>query len=130
MALHVNGWFQFDHLFDYRDEPYVRTFGYWNFFYTMINNANAIIENIPDESIDTELRAIKGQSLAFRALSYSYLIQMYQQTYKGNEDRPGVPLIITSAEGKTRRERVAVREIYDQIEKDYLKALSLIHILK
>lgn len=126
MALHVNGWFQFDHLFDYRDEPYVRTFGYWNFFYTMINNANAIIEKIPDESIDTELRAIKGQSLAFRALSYSYLIQMYQQTYKGNEDRPGVPLIITSAEGETRRERVAVREIYDQIEKDYLKAITFL----
>ena len=126
MALHVNGWFKFDHLFDYRDEPYVRTFGYWNFFYTMVNNANAIIEKIPDESLDAELHAIKGQALTFRALSYSYLIQMYQQTYKGNENQPGVPLIITTSEGESRRGRVPVADVYDQIEKDYLKAINFL----
>lgn len=126
VALHVNGWFVYDHLFDYRDEPYVRPYGYWNFFYTMINNANAIIEKIPDEATDTELLAIKGQSLSLRALSYSYLIQMYQQTYKGNEDKPGIPLIITSAEGETRSERVPVRDIYEQIEGDYLKAIGFL----
>lgn len=66
----------------------------------MVNNANAIIEKIPDESLDAELHAIKGQALTFRALSYSYLIQMYQQTYKGNENQPGVPLITLHPKGK------------------------------
>ena len=64
--------------------------------------------------------------MTFRALSYSYLIQMYQQTYKGNENQPGVPLIITTSEGESRRGRVPVADVYDQIEKDYLKAINFL----
>lgn len=114
----------YDHIFEYRESPYVRSFGYWSFFYTVISQANNIISKIPETTTSIGLRAIKGQALTFRALGYSYLIQMFQKTYKGHEADPGIPLILTTAEGQPRQERVLVSEIYVQIEKDYIAGIG------
>ncbi|MEY3500373.1 MAG: hypothetical protein RL308_2042 [Bacteroidota bacterium] len=51
----------------------------WKFFYKVINNANSIINTIPDGSSQTTLD-FKYKSYAYRAIAYFYLIRIYQHT--------------------------------------------------
>ncbi|MDE5638627.1 MAG: RagB/SusD family nutrient uptake outer membrane protein, partial [Odoribacter sp.] len=120
-----SGWFTYDYALDYRSEQYIRPFFYWNFFYTVIAKANDIISKIPDNVDNAELRAIRGQALVLRGFSHFYVVQMYQQTYKGNEDAPGVPVIITPTEA-AKQYRVPVREVYEQIIEDFTQGLALL----
>nr|WP_321375293.1 RagB/SusD family nutrient uptake outer membrane protein [uncultured Bacteroides sp.] len=131
LAFHVqgSGWFTYDYQLDYRAEQYTRTYQYWNFFYTIINKANTVISKIPADVTDADIKAIKGQVLALRGMSYYYLINMYQQTYSSLSDPSkalGVPLIYTTAEGQSRLNRVPVKEVYEQLEKDLLNAIDLL----
>src|SRR5690606_8693057 len=67
---------------------------------------------------------IKGQALAIRANSYYYLVNFFQQTYKGNENKPGVPLYTEpTSEGKGRG---TVQEVYNQIIADLTEAETLL----
>lgn len=98
----------------------------WYFYYDVIGQANrmlAIVDGIADATQDQK-DAIKGQLLGLRAYSYFYLINYFQQTYKGNEDKPGVPLHVESAiENKG---RTPVGEVYEQIVKDLTEAEPLL----
>ena len=97
----------------------------WYHYYRMINNANRIIALIdgatgPQEDKDN----IKGQALAIRAHSYFYLINFFQHTYKGNENKPGVPLYTEpTSEGVGRG---TVQQVYDQIVADLSEAQTLL----
>lgn len=51
----------------------------WRFFYKVINNANSIINTIPDDSPQSTLN-FKYKSYAYRAIAYFYLIRTYQHT--------------------------------------------------
>ena len=51
----------------------------WGFFYKIINNANNIINTIPDDSPQTTLN-YKYKSYTYRAIAYFYLIRIYQHT--------------------------------------------------
>ena len=74
-----------------------------------------------------EINRIVGQAYALRAHSYFYLIQIYQQTYKGNESKPGIPLYteptVAGSEGKPHG---TVKEVYTLINADLEKAASLL----
>ena len=61
-----------------------------------------------------------------RAYSYFQLIQTFQQTYKGNESKPGVPLYTepTTAQSKGKG-RGTVEEVYTQINTDLDDAIKL-----
>lgn len=90
-----NGWFYFDYRYDVRSRftsTNWRSYGTWNFYYTLINNVNYIIPQketiIGDPVLVDNLIA---QALTIRAYSYFQLIQIFQQTYKGHESFPGVP---------------------------------------
>jgi hypothetical protein len=121
------GWFNTDYQYtsietstdDSRSE---RT---WYYYYRTINNVNRILANI-DAATGTqdEKDVIKGQALALRAYSYFYLINFFQQTYKGNETKPGVPLYTEpTTEGKPRG---TVQEVYTQIVQDLKDAETLL----
>jgi hypothetical protein len=97
----------------------------WFYYYRTINNANRIIAAI-DAATGTqdEKDIIKGQALALRAYSYFYLVNFFQQTYKGNETKPGVPLyLVPTSEGNPRG---TVQEVYTQIVKDLKDAEPLL----
>jgi hypothetical protein len=131
LAFHAqgSGWYTYDYMFDYRAEQYVRPFYYWNFFYSLINKSNDIINKIPTDIEDARIEVIKGQALALRGISYYYLICMFQQPYTQLSDpatTPGVPIIYTTAEGESRLNRVPVAEVYAQSEKDLLDAITLL----
>lgn len=105
-----------------------RSYAVWNFYYTLISNVNYIIasEEIMAGDPD-EIKSLVGQAYAMRAHSYFYLIQLYQQTYKGNESAPGVPLYLeptlSSSKGNPRG---TVQAVYDQINADLEKASTLL----
>ncbi|MBR5298498.1 MAG: RagB/SusD family nutrient uptake outer membrane protein, partial [Parabacteroides sp.] len=106
-----------------------RSYALWNFFYTMISNANYIIA--AEETMGGEPDAIKsivGQAYAIRGFCYFNLIQLYQQTYINNQDAPGVPLYteptVAGSEGKPRG---TVQGVYDQITSDLGKAETLLN---
>ena len=98
----------------------------WFFYYDVIKQANklfAIIDDVQDAT-SAERDAIKGQVLGLRAYAYFYLINYFQQTYKGNETKPGVPIYTEDAiEGKARG---TVEEVYTQIIADLTAAETLL----
>jgi hypothetical protein len=128
LAFHTrgSGWFTFDHELDYWAAQYIRPFFVWNFGYTLVNRANEIIEKIDFDTDNIELKGTLGQALSTRALGHFIVIQMYQQTYKGNETAPGIPVVITQKEGESRAYRVPVGEVYDQIYADLENAIKFL----
>ena len=123
-ALH---WFNYDYLHDNRGETYRRTNVIWRYFYTAIANANNVLSLTSPESDNPDLLAVRGQALALRAVSYFYLIQLYQHVspvaQSGN--RPGVPLYYAENEGKPNvLSRAPVADVLAQIESDLTKAIA------
>lgn len=99
----TNDQYGLDRTLRYWAEQYIRSRQFWTFFYTVINDANTIISMVTDEQLDdpnadATLKASVGQALALRGISYAYLAQVYQKTYVGHEDEPGVPILLTDAE--------------------------------
>jgi hypothetical protein len=94
------------------------------FYYKIIANANAIINNI-DYAVGSEVerKAIKGQARAYRAWAYFALVQMYGKRYDATSDNSslGVPLVLTNTvEGLP---RASVAEVYKQINFDIDSAI-------
>lgn len=126
------GWFFEDYRLnvhgDYRNTD-GRSYSIWNFYYTIISNANYIIasENTMGGEADV-VSKIVGQAYAMRAYAYYYLIQLYQQTYKGNESKPGVPLYTEpTAAGSVGKPRGTVEDVYTRIGSDIDKAIELLN---
>jgi hypothetical protein len=94
----------------------------WYFYYDIIGQANqilGIIDGVVDAN-DSQKELIKGQCLGLRAYAYYYLINYFQQTYKGNESKPGVPLHITVATDS--KGRGTVQAVYTQLVADLTQA--------
>lgn len=122
-----SGWFTFDYQLDYWSAQYVRPFFYWNFFYSIINKANDIISKISADVEDANLKAYKGEALVYRAFAHAYLAQMYQQTYIGNEEAPGVPIVLTPEEAEDAfAGRAPLSKLYAQVEKDFKAGMALL----
>ncbi|WP_246147130.1 RagB/SusD family nutrient uptake outer membrane protein [Seonamhaeicola marinus] len=62
----------------------------WEFFYKVINNANGIINTIPDTSPEETL-VFKYKSHAYRAIAYFYLIRIYQHT-RADDSTEAIPI--------------------------------------
>lgn len=94
----------------------------WYFYYDLIKQVNTILANI-DGVVDATVaqkELVKGQSLGIRGYAYYYLVNYFQQTYKGNESKPGVPIYtVVSTEGKGRG---TVKDVYTQIIADLTQA--------
>lgn len=101
----TENWGQFDYNFDYGMEQYVRTYQFWTQYYTLINNANTILDYIPagEEPSSVQVRGYLGQAYAIRALSYMYLMLLYQDPVDESgalrTDAPSVPLVYASRDG-------------------------------
>jgi len=89
----------------------------WFTYYTQIKNANTIVNSVPADTENSELKAIRGQALALRGYFHFMLARIYGPTFVGNESKLSVP--VSAEERSTRRNTVA--EVYAQIESD-LKA--------
>jgi len=100
----------------------------WMFYYRIINNANAIIQNIDAaDGPEEQKKEVKGQALAYRAFAYFTLAQYYQFTYVGSEDLPGLPLYTTTTTPNTvPAGRGTLRQTYDLIYNDIKESVRLL----
>jgi len=99
----------------------------WFYYYDIIkqvNKINAIIDGVADATQDDKDK-IRGQALGLRAYAYYNLINLFQQTYFGNENNLGVPKYIadvTEASGRGK-----VQDIYDLLISDLTTAETLLN---
>lgn len=126
-----SGWFSFDYNYDVRsryNNDGFRPYASWNYYYTLISNANYIIAN--DGKIGGDPMAVKnivGQAYAIRGFCYFMLIQTYQQTYIGHENLPGVPVYTEpTTSASVGKSRGTVQEVYTQINSDIDHAITLL----
>ena len=133
MDQYGSGWFYEDYQFgtfnDFKNDA-GRQYHVWNFYYSVICNANYIIAN--EETLEGDrdyFNYVMGQAYAVRAFCYMMLVQSFQQNggAAGSEARslPGVPLYteptVAGSEGKGRG---TVQDVYEQANKDIDKAIE------
>src|SRR5215831_13053726 len=97
----------------------------YRFYYTIIANANMIIDNVDKATgPDADKKVIKGQALAYRGWSYFQMIQLFAKRFDatGPNDNPGLPLVITT--DITPQPRSTVAQVYTQINKDLDEAIT------
>jgi len=123
-----SGWFFYDYVYnnwgDYSSKA-GHQYQIWNFFYTLIANANYILANegnLPgDENV---ANYVMGQAYAIRSFAYMWLVQTYQQN---DPSKPGVPLYSEpTVAGTTGNPRGTVQQVYDQANSDIDKAIELL----
>lgn len=117
-------WFRFDYQMVNRNATYRRPAFLWHFFYKMITKSNLMLQEyfVEGQELAPEVKQVHSEIHAIRGMSYFFLVNLFQQTYKGNEDKPGVPLILDPEdEGRT---RAKVSEVYAQIIKDLTYAVE------
>lgn len=124
------GWFWKDYNYDQRSRytsKIWRCYFTWEYFYEIISNVNCIIDAADKASGDkNEIACILAQAHAARAYAYFMLIQSFQQTYKGHETLPGVPVYTEPTTASSIGERrFSVAEVYYQIDEDLDTALRL-----
>lgn len=134
-----SGWFYYDYAYntwgDY-DSNASHSYGIWNFFYTLICNANYVIANETDltkdgAEIPADWKYVLGQAYAIRSYAYMFLVQAYQQNGgPANDARrqlPGVPLYTEpTVAGSEGHGRGTVQNVYDQANTDIDKAIKLL----
>lgn len=127
-------WFNYDYQMDNRMSPWRRPLSHWTILYGMVDRANTLISLYPNGPQNDAEKVVAGQAKAVRGLAYLMLIQLFQNPIDadGNiaEDRAGVPIIYTAADGKTAAEmdeakgRNTVKDVLAFIEKDLTDAVS------
>jgi len=97
---------------------------FWFISYKINYATSAIINVIPDDTDDAELRHIKGENYFMRAFSHMNLVQIFAFPYalKGR-DEIGV-VIRTGPAGADPITRATVGEVYDQVESDLKNAIK------
>lgn len=128
----VNGtWLTNDYqMLNYREENQARTAIYWGMYYKYIFYANQILDLIPRDFDPTQATDVnklimkyKAAALTMRAMSYTYLMWMYQDDYMhGGKDKPGVPLYLTVG-GEL--DRSPSQQVWNQIIADATEAVDL-----
>jgi hypothetical protein len=129
MTAQANGWFvsEYRWLSHRNDNSTISRFSY-GFYYTIIGNANVIIQNIDNaEGPEADKKLIKGQAYAYRAWSYFQMIQLFGERFdktKAN-DGLGLSLVLEPQTGALPRSTVA--EVYTQINADIDQAITLLN---
>lgn len=129
MTAQANGWFvtEYRWLGHRNDNSTISRFSY-GFYYTIIGNANVIIENIDNaEGPEADKKLIKGQAYAYRAWAYFQMIQLFGERYDKTRanDGLGLSLVLATQTGAVPRNTVA--EVYTQINIDIDQAITLLN---
>ncbi len=121
-----SGWFYYDYAHGIGSDWTLsqgRQAQCWNFFYTLISNANAVIAQEKNLTDDEDMaKYVVGQAYALRAYCYLWLVQNYQQC---DPTLPGVPVYTepTTIESKGHG-RGTVQDVYDRINEDLDDAIA------
>ena len=118
-------WYQY---IDHRNINSTNVEYVWEYYYDIVDNANAILANI-DNATDkalfaTKVNSIKGQALTYRAFSFYQLVQLYADRYDigGANTHLGIP--IPTAPTQEGQARATVAKVYEQINSDLDAAIA------
>lgn len=101
---------------------------FWREAYKAIYSANRVIEKISDGE-SPELDQLKGENIFLRDLTHFFLVRFFGRPYpQGNGNNPGIPI-------KNNTEidfpaRNTVKEVYDFVVSDLIKAAELMTVQK
>lgn len=132
-----NGWFVSELRWLHTDNENATTNGYiWNFWYSMIKNANNIIVKgsiVPTSDVNEEKvksNAI-AQAHAYRAFGLFQLVQTFAKSYNAATAATDLGVVIRlDPDDNAPKARATVQEVYDQINADLTEAASLMTGLK
>lgn len=99
----------------------------WYHAYKIILAANTVMDAAGDDVTEPLVQLYAAQALAERAYIYFHLVQLYQQTYVGHEDAPGVPIITNKNAAEAGADgcvRAPLSECYAQILSDLDTAIK------
>lgn len=121
-------WFNLCSDYTDRTKTYANPYMRWALFYAQIALSNDVLASIPEDTENETLLYYKGQALAVRAFDYLNLVQYYQFTYKGNEEKLAVPIITDKMDvsPSSGAPRATVQAVYDQILTDLNDAIELL----
>lgn len=102
---------------------------FWSQAYHLIVGANKIIAAIPDNA-SANLKQLKGENIYLRAMVEFNLVRIFGRPYtQGNGANPGVPLL-TENSTDAAPARSTVKQVYDAVIVDLLKAADLMTVAK
>lgn len=121
----TSGWFQEEYeMRNYREQIYARSADFWTLYYKLVYQANQILDLIPEGEVKDQTKVYQASALTLRAMSYYYLISLYQDAYlHGGKDKAGVPLYLSAKEGS--KGRTPAAEVWGQIVEDLENAIRL-----
>ena len=109
---------------DYTDRTYSYANPYMRFavFYKQIQTANSILASIEEDTENPDLKVYRAQAKAVRAFDYLSLVPYYQFKYKGNENKPSVPVV--SGDFSSGIPRSPLQDVYQSIIEDLNDAIE------
>ena len=119
-------WFSVAFEYSDRNANYVVPLFTWSFCYKLNKQANDILSTIPEDTENATLKYYRGQALVARAFAHFTLAQRFQFTYKGNEEKPTVPIVTWDmpADRASANPRATNREVYTLIYDDLTQAIA------
>lgn len=97
----------------------------WFYYYKIIDNANAILENVDDaQGPDSEKKVIKAQALSYRAYSYTMLSQIYGNRWQDSKEGETLALVLRTKSGFENLPLSSLGQVFDQVYKDLNQALQ------
>lgn len=130
MIVHTQGYGWFNSSYQYTefmaDADGRQSKNAWDYYYIIIGQVNAILANVDGATgsqVDKDL--MKGEALGLRAYAYYFLANYWQQTYKGNETKPGIPIALDGDLGD--HPRGTLQDVYDRIDADLTAAETLLN---
>lgn len=104
------------------------TTNFWFDAYRGIYASNKIIEGIVDGT-SAELDQLKGENLYLRVLSHFFMVRWFGRPYpQGAGENPGIPYKDNTVDDLPKRN--TVKEVYDFMIRDLLKAAELMTVSK
>jgi hypothetical protein len=92
-------------------------------FYRVLYATQEVLAAVPDDTDNANLKAKRGQAKALRAFSYLSLAPYFQFKYKGNEDKPSVPVIKDGMDPRN-NPRLPLSDLYEFIVTDLTDAIA------
>ena len=118
-------WFTVSSQYTDRSDTYANPYMRWAVFYNQLKLANDILATIPVDTDNPTLKVYKGQARAVRAFDYLSLVPYFQFKYKGNEDKPSVPIVTENMTGNpSNNPRAALKDVYKLIIEDLTAAIA------
>ena len=118
-------WFTVSSQYTDRSDTYANPYMRWAVFYNQLKLANDILATIPVDTDNPTLKVYKAQARAVRAFDYLSLVPYFQFKYKGNEDKPSVPIVTENMTGNpSNNPRAALKDVYKLIIDDLTAAIA------